>query len=110
MRFILALTALVGLSLLASDVKAMGRGGRPKISSKEAKEAKFKAIDADSDGFISLEEFRKSLKGTGTPGTKIEQEFKKLDKDKDGKLTKAEYFGEEEPKDKDKKDEPKKKK
>ena len=106
MRFILALTALVGLGLLASDVQAVGRGGRrPKVE--EIKDAKFKAIDTDGDGVISLEEFRKAHKGSGMSGTKIEQEFKKLDKDKDGKLTKAEFFGEEEPKNKD---EPKKKK
>ena len=43
---------------------------------------KFKAADANADGFVDAAEFAKS-------GGK--QELTKLDKDKDGKLSKKEY-------------------
>ena len=43
---------------------------------------KFKAADVNADGFVDAAEFAKSG---------VKQELTKLDKDKDGKLSKKEY-------------------
>ena len=46
-------------------------------------EAAFKKMDANTDGFLSLEEFT----GKKKDATKAETQFKKRDKDGDGKLS-----------------------
>lgn len=46
----------------------------------------FKKLDANSDGSVSLEEFKASPRGQKDPA-KAEEAFKRMDKDSDGKLT-----------------------
>ena len=57
-----------------------GPGGRPDP------EAMFKKLDSNSDGSVSLEEFKASPRGQKDPA-RAEEGFKKMDKDSDGKLT-----------------------
>jgi len=55
-------------------------------------EEAFKKLDANSDGAITLEEFKAKGIGKKDPA-KAEEIFKKKDKDGDGKLTLEEYKG-----------------
>lgn len=68
---------VLGLSAFAED--------KPKPSPEE----RFKKLDKDSDGSLTLEEFKG--KAEGEKATKAEDRFKKLDKDSDGKLTLEEF-------------------
>lgn len=52
-------------------------------------EVAFKRMDKDSDGKLTLEEFKG--KKTGDMLAKAETQFKKLDKDSDGKVTLEEF-------------------
>jgi hypothetical protein len=52
-------------------------------------EVAFKRMDKDSDGKLTLEEFKG--KRTGDMATKAETQFKKMDKDSDGKVTLEEF-------------------
>ncbi len=52
-------------------------------------EAQFKKKDKDSDGKLTLEEFKGKLEGD--KATMAEKQFKRLDKDSDGKLTLEEF-------------------
>lgn len=52
-------------------------------------DAIFKKLDKDSDGKLTLEEFKG--KKTGKKADRAEKLFKRLDKDNDGKLTLEEF-------------------
>jgi len=57
---------------------------------KNGKEA-FKAFDADGDGKLSMEEWKKRCADLGIPPGEAEKLFKELDKDGDGKISEAEF-------------------
>lgn len=50
-------------------------------------EARFKTLDKNSDGKLSLEEFKEGSKDAG----KAEGRFKRMDKDNDGSVSLEEY-------------------
>jgi hypothetical protein len=65
----------------------------PKPATEEKKpvdaETRFKRLDKDKDGKLTLEEFKG--KRTGDMLAKAEGQFKKMDKDSDGKVTLEEF-------------------
>ena len=63
-----------------------GPGGRERPNPGEA----FKKLDANSDGSVSLEEFKAGPRAQKDPA-RAEEIFKKMDKDSDGKLTLEEF-------------------
>ncbi len=69
-------------SLQAADKKKPA-GDKPKASAEES----FKKLDKDSDGFVSLEEFKAGKKDP----VAAEAAFKKHDANGDGKLTLEEF-------------------
>jgi hypothetical protein len=85
---ILSLLLVPALAMAADDTKpkrpAKGTEKRP-----DPAEA-FKKLDTNSDGNISLEEFKASPMGK-KDATKAEEAYKKMDKDSDGKLTVEEF-------------------
>ena len=52
-------------------------------------EARFKRLDKDGDGKLTLEEFKGNR--TGEKAEQAEKQFKRIDKDGDSKLTLDEY-------------------
>ncbi len=68
----------------AEGKKGARRAGDP--------EAAFKKLDSNSDGSVSLDEFKAGPLGKKDPA-KAEEIFKKRDKDSDGKLSKEEMAG-----------------
>ena len=80
-----ALALAVGGSVMAADgdEKPKKKGG--------GVEARFKMLDKNGDGKLSLEEYKGKAKGD--KATKAEGQFKKLDKDGDGSLTLEEFKG-----------------
>ena len=84
---LLSLLLVPALAMAADDAKPKkpGKGGdRP--SAEDA----FKKLDTNSDGTLSLDEFKAGPRGKKDPA-KAEEAFKKLDKDSDGKLTLEEF-------------------
>jgi hypothetical protein len=71
----------------------LGLGVSPALAGKGGKkdpEQRFKKLDTNGDGALSLQE----MKGKGKKeGAKIEKRFQKLDKNSDGKLSLAELKG-----------------
>ena len=63
-----------------------GKGGRPHANPEEA----FKKLDANSDGEITLDEFKAGPRGQKDPA-RAEAAYKKIDKDGDGKVTLEEF-------------------
>lgn len=53
-------------------------------------EAMFKKLDANSDGSLTLEEFKASPKAQKDPA-KAEEKYKKMDKNSDGSVTLEEF-------------------
>lgn len=84
-------TLLIAFSLSASvcfaeDAPAAPAGDKPKRDM----DAVFKKLDADSNGSISLEEFKAGGLGKKDPA-KAEEFFKKKDKDGNGSLSLEEF-------------------
>ena len=77
----LILSTLVLASLVVSYTFAAG--------DKPAPEERFKQLDKDADGKLSLEEF--TSKRTGEKAETAKKQFTKLDKDKDGALSLEEF-------------------
>jgi len=67
-----------------------GAGGPPKHE-RPNPEAIFKKLDTNSDGFLSLEEFKAGPRGQKDPA-KAEEIFKKMDQNGDGKVTLDEFM------------------
>jgi Ca2+-binding EF-hand superfamily protein len=86
----LSLTALftaVSFVTAAPDAKPEGeKKDKPKMDP----EAMYKKLDADSNGSVSLDEFKAHGIGKKDPA-KAEEIFKKKDKDADGKLSLDEF-------------------
>jgi Ca2+-binding EF-hand superfamily protein len=79
---IMAVAALSFTAVAADDAK--------KVEKKAPNpEAMLKKLDTNSDGSVSLEEFKAGPAGK-KDAAKAEEIFKKKDKDSDGKLTKEE--------------------
>ena len=84
-----ALLGLVSINALAADKPADKPADPAKPAHVERNAAAFKALDTNSDGFLSKDEF--NVGKTGDELTASQAEFDKLDADKDGKLTKKEF-------------------
>ena len=82
MRSLFALIVACGLA-----VPALAADDKPK--EKPTPEQQFKRMDKNSDGKLSLEEFKG--KREGDKATKAEATFKRKDKDNDGSLTLDEF-------------------
>lgn len=83
------LTSIIAISVsafvaTAADEAKPKKGGNP--------EEMFKKLDSNSDGSISLDEFKAGPAGK-KDAAKAEEVFKKKDKDSDGKLSKEEAAG-----------------
>ncbi|MDB6154453.1 MAG: EF-hand protein [Chthoniobacteraceae bacterium] len=91
---ILAVLALsTTLSFAADETKPADKPAaaepaaeKPKRDPAEA----FKKLDADNDGFVSADEFKKSPQAQRAP-EKADENFKKRDTNSDGKLDLAEF-------------------
>ncbi len=84
------LAAAVSLSL-AQDAPAPKEGGKDgERHQRPNPEDIFKKLDSNSDGAISLEEFKAGRLGQKDPA-KAEEIYKKMDKDSDGKVTLDEF-------------------
>ena len=82
----------LSLCALLAGVVTFGSLGMTVVAQDEKKptpEERFKKLDKDSDGMLTLEEYKG--KAEGEKATKAEERFKKMDKDSDGKLTLDEY-------------------
>ena len=76
-HIILATLCLAALPAIAADDKP----AKPKKTPEEM----LKMFDLDKDGSVSLDEFKKGMTGK-IDAARIEETFKKKDKDGDGKL------------------------
>jgi len=85
MKKTLITLAFAGIVLPLQAAKPKDGGDDEK--KKPDPEAVFKKRDADNDGSLTPEEFRKA----GMPAEKAEEIFKKKDKDGDGKLSLDEF-------------------
>lgn len=92
MKLILTLAALATLAfnVQAADEKKPDAPAAGAEKPKHDPEASFKKTDTNSDGSVSLDEF-KATKQAQKDVTKAEATFQRKDKDKDGKLTLDEY-------------------
>ena len=84
---IIAVAALLFTAVAADEAKPAAPAAEGK--KKADPEAMFKKLDSNSDGSISLDEFKAGPIGK-KDAAKAEEIFKKKDKDSDGKLTKEE--------------------
>jgi Ca2+-binding EF-hand superfamily protein len=103
MKSILAAVAVITLGVAIAPVFAedaaqsttpttsqtQANGGRQRAQQQDP-EAAFKLLDTDSDGKVSLDEFKASAIGQRNP-TMAETLFKTMDKDSDGYVTLDEY-------------------
>jgi hypothetical protein len=85
------------ITILAALAVSVSFATAADAAKKEAKKAgaptaeeRFKKLDTNGDGFISLEEFKASPAGQ-KDAAKAEEFFKKKDKDGDGKLSPEEF-------------------
>jgi hypothetical protein len=85
---LLSLLLVPALAMAADEAKPKkpGKGGDKRPTPEEA----FKKLDTNSDGTVSLEEFKAGPRGK-KDAAKAEEAFKKMDKDSDGKLTLDEF-------------------
>lgn len=88
MRFWSMLLVCAVASFVAiGTASAQDKSGKPHKTPEE----RFKALDKDSDGFLTLEEFSADSRFKKLDKDAIEAKFKKCDKDGDGKLSLDEY-------------------
>ncbi len=84
------LTSIIAVAALSFAVNAADDAKPKKGEGKKPDpEAMFKKLDSNSDGSISLDEWKAGPAGK-KDAAKAEEIFKKKDKDGDGKLTKEE--------------------
>jgi Ca2+-binding EF-hand superfamily protein len=83
---VLATLALSTAFAVAADEKPAAKPDKPKRSPEEA----FKKLDANSDGAVTLEEFKAGPLAKRAPD-RADAFFKSHDKDNDGKLSLEEY-------------------
>ncbi len=86
------ITILAALAVSVSFATAADAAKKEKKAGAPTAEERFKKLDTNGDGFISLEEFKASPAGQKA-GEKAEEMFKKKDKDGDGKLSPEEFAG-----------------
>ncbi len=85
------LTLLIAPSLaFAADDAKPKKPAKGTEKPKANPAAAFKKMDSNSDGVVTLEEFKASPRGQKSPD-KAEKAFSKLDKDSDTKLTLEEF-------------------
>lgn len=82
MKLLLILSLIITSSVFAQKTKE-----EVKKDWGKQKAERFKKIDTNSDGFISLEEFAKKA----TNKNKSERRFKRIDDNNDGKISKEEF-------------------
>ena len=87
-----ALAVATSLSLAADPPAAPkdAPAGAGEKHQRPSPEEAFKKMDANSDGFLTLEEFKTGHLGQKDPA-KAEEVFKKMDKDGDGKVSLEEF-------------------
>jgi hypothetical protein len=90
MKTILLSLLLVPALALAADEAKPKKPGKGAGGAQANPEKAHKRLDTNSDGTVSLEEFKAGPRGKKDP-TKAEKAFQKLDKDSDGKMTLEEF-------------------
>lgn len=90
MKFIILPLLLVPVMALAADDAKPKKPGKGTEKPKANPAAAFKKMDTNSDGAVSLEEFKASPRGQKSPD-KADKAFAKMDKDSDSKLTLEEF-------------------
>ncbi len=89
---LLSLLLVPALAMAADEAKPKrpGKGGGAGGDKRPNPEEAFKKLDTNTDGTLSLDEFKASPRGKKDPA-KAEEAFKKMDKDSDGKVTLDEF-------------------
>ena len=90
MKSILLSLLLVPAIAFAADEAKPKKPGKGTGKTKPNPEAAFKKFDTNTDGALSLDEFKASPRGQKYPD-KADKAYSKLDKDSDGKLTLEEF-------------------
>ena len=91
---LLSLLLAPAIAFAADEAKPKKPGKKP-----PSPESSFKKMDTNTDGAVSLDEFKASPRGQKQPD-KADKAYSKLDKDSDGKLTLEEFKAGTKPKEK----------